>query len=89
MCRTLSRGLVSPVLGGSGGLVSGVVSSIALVLVGVEGVAVGVGFGGSSSSCSSGAGSRIFISEVAGAFCSGAFGASASRRCGAGSIPFP
>ena len=93
MCSTLSSGLVSPVLGGSGGLVGGTVSSIALVFAaGVLGVAVGAG--ASSSSASSWTGSNTFNSDVflssgVVAFCSASFGPSASRGSGTGSNAFP
>jgi hypothetical protein len=89
MCKTLSRGFVSPVLGGSGGLDGGRVSSIALVFPGVEGVAVGIGASSSSASSCVGSGSGNFFSEVDVLRGSVSFANSSSRRCGAGSNALP
>ena len=51
MWRTLSRGLVSPVLGGSGGgTMGGTASSAIVALDGVDGLVVGAGASSSSSS---------------------------------------
>jgi len=52
MWRTLSRGLVSPILGGSGGgIMGGTASSAMVTLDGVDGLVV-IGAGASSSSSS-------------------------------------
>jgi hypothetical protein len=60
---------------------------MALGLDGVLGVVVGVG--ASSSSASSWVGSGSCFSGATVVFSSAAFGASASRRCGAGSCALP
>jgi hypothetical protein len=89
MCKTLSGGLVSAALGGSGGLIGGAVSSTALALVGVgvEGVDVGVGASSSSASSCAGSGSAFTCVGLEG----GAFSAgdSPSRKCAAGSRALP
>lgn len=73
-------------------MVGGAVSSITVVFAGVEGVAVGVGTSSSSASSwtdSVAFCSVVFLSGAGVGFCSASFGASASRRGGAGSNAFP